>query len=62
MIETKIWYGQKYNEEGEKQLYGYLDRLKIKKGYMLIFSFNKNKKTGIQERRYGEKILWEITV
>ncbi|MCC8046104.1 MAG: hypothetical protein LIP12_11500 [Clostridiales bacterium] len=62
LIETKIWYGQKYNEEGEKQLYGYLDRLKIKKGYMLTFSFNKNKKTGVQERRYGEKILWEITV
>ncbi len=62
LIETKIWYGQKYNEEGEKQLYGYLDRLKIKKGYMLTFSFNKNKKTGVQERKCGEKILWEITV
>ncbi|MCC8068086.1 MAG: AAA-like domain-containing protein [Clostridiales bacterium] len=62
LIETKIWYGQKYNEEGEKQLCGYLDRLQLKKGYMLTFSFNKNKRTGIQERKYGEKVLWEITV
>ncbi|MCD8012145.1 MAG: AAA-like domain-containing protein [Lachnospiraceae bacterium] len=62
LIETKIWYGQKYNEDGEKQLCGYLDRLQLKKGYMLTFSFNKNKKTGVQERNCGEKVLWEITV
>ncbi|MCD8155133.1 MAG: AAA-like domain-containing protein [Clostridiales bacterium] len=62
LIETKIWYGQRYNENGEKQLCGYLDRLQLEKGYMLTFSFNKNKKTGVQERKYGEKVLWEITV
>ncbi|MCD8336129.1 MAG: AAA-like domain-containing protein [Lachnospiraceae bacterium] len=62
LIETKIWYGQKYNEDGENQLLGYLDRLQLKRGYMLTFSFNKNKKTRVQERQCGEKVLWEITV
>ncbi|MCD8132600.1 MAG: ATP-binding protein [Clostridiales bacterium] len=62
LVETKIWYGPKYNNDGEKQLCGYLDRLNLKKGYLLTFSFNKNKKSGIQERTFGDKVLLEITV
>ncbi|MCD8148686.1 MAG: ATP-binding protein [Clostridiales bacterium] len=62
LIETKIWYGSKYNEEGEEQLCGYLERLNLKKGYLLTFSFNKNKETGVKEFTKGEKTLWEITV
>lgn len=62
LIETKIWYGPKYNTDGEKQLCGYLEQLNLKKGYMLTFSFNKNKETGIRERTFGDKILREITV
>ncbi len=62
LIEAKIWYGPKYNEDGEKQLCEYLERMNLRRGYMLIFSFNKNKKTGIQEHTFGDKSLWEITV
>ncbi len=62
VIETKIWYGSKYNADGEKQLCDYLDRLGLGKGYMLTFSFNKNKKTGVQEIMVSDKVLWELTV
>ncbi|MCD8109680.1 MAG: ATP-binding protein [Clostridiales bacterium] len=62
LIETKIWYGPKYNEDGEKQLCGYLEQLNLDKGYLLTFSFLKNKKPGVQETVVDGKILWEITV
>lgn len=62
VVETKIWYGPKYNEAGEQQLCGYLDRLHLKKGYLLTFSFNKNKETGIKEIPMGDKVLLEVTV
>lgn len=62
LIETKIWYGPKYNKDGEDQLCRYLDRLRLNKGYLLTFSFNKNKETGVKEKKLGDKLLWEITV
>ncbi|MCD8021487.1 MAG: AAA-like domain-containing protein [Lachnospiraceae bacterium] len=62
VIETKIWYGPKYNADGEKQLCDYLDRMHLKKGYMLTFSFNKNKKTGANKTIIDDKELLEITV
>ncbi|MCD7736471.1 MAG: ATP-binding protein [Lachnospiraceae bacterium] len=62
LIEVKIWYGLKYNMDGEEQLCGYLDRLSLKKGYLLTFSFNKNKEVGVKEKKLGDKLLWEVTV
>ncbi|MCD8020158.1 MAG: ATP-binding protein [Clostridiales bacterium] len=62
VIETKIWYGPKYNADGEKQLCGYLEQLHLEKGYMLTFRFNKKKETGVKEIKMGDKVLWEITV
>ncbi|MCC8046732.1 MAG: AAA-like domain-containing protein [Clostridiales bacterium] len=62
VVEIKIWYGPKYNETGEQQLCGYLDRLHLKKGYLLTFSFNKNKEIGIKEIILGDKVLLEVTV
>jgi hypothetical protein len=59
IIELKIWHGQKYNEDGEKQLSDYLDSYGLKKGYMLIFNFNENKQAGIKTVRYEDKILIE---
>ncbi|MCD8097828.1 MAG: ATP-binding protein [Lachnospiraceae bacterium] len=62
VVETKIWYGPQYNEDGERQLCEYLEQLHLKKGYMLTFSFNRNKKTGVRQTVVGDKQLWEITV
>ena len=62
IIELKIWYGNEYNERGEKQLADYLDYYHKEKGYLISFNFNKNKKTGIQEISIGEKTIVEAVV
>lgn len=62
IVELKIWHGQKYNEDGEKQLSDYLDSYKLKTGYMLTFCFNKNKETGIKTVKYKDKTLIEAVV
>ena len=59
VIEMKIWHGAKYNEDGEKQVIGYLDHFGLKTGYMVSFSFNKNKKSGVNEVQLGDKLLIE---
>ena len=62
IVEMKIWHGNAYNERGEEQLLKYLDHYHLKKGYMLSFNFNKNKKQGITEISLGEKVLIEAMV
>lgn len=62
IVELKIWHGKKYNEDGEKQLSDYLDSYKLKTGYMLTFSFNKNKQIGIKTVQYEDKTLIEAVV
>ncbi len=47
IIELKIWHGDEYNTQGEKQLIEYLDYYHIDKGYLLSFNFNKNKQSGV---------------
>ena len=43
IIELKIWRGERYNEEGERQISEYLDYFHLNTGYMLSFNFNKKK-------------------
>jgi hypothetical protein len=62
IIELKIWRGNAYNERGEQQLADYLDYFHLKKGYLLSYNFNKNKKTGIKEHHIDERILVEAVV
>lgn len=62
VIECKIWRGNAYNERGENQLVEYLEHFHLKKGYMLSFNFNKNKKVGIQEIVLGDKVIVEAVV
>ena len=62
IIEMKIWHGREYNNRGEKQLVAYLDDYHQKKGYMLSFNFNKNKKIGVHEILVGDKVLVEAIV
>ena len=62
VVELKIWDGSKYHEDGEKQLCGYLDRMHLNKGYLLTYSFNKGKKTGVEYRTVEGKKLIEAVV
>jgi len=43
VIELKRWYGEKYHQRGLQQLSDYLDIYSLKKGYLLIYDFNKGK-------------------
>lgn len=62
IIELKIWRGSEYHERGERQLTEYLDFYHLKKGYMLSFNFNKNKKTGIHEIQIDNRTILEAVV
>ena len=59
IIELKIWHGDRYNTRGEEQILSYLDRFDLNVGFMLSFSFNKNKKTGVEKVNIGNKVLYE---
>ena len=62
IIELKIWRGERYNAEGEKQICQYLDYFGLTTGYMLSFNINKEKETGVKRIQIGEKVLFEGTV
>ena len=62
VIELKIWRGKVCHEKGEKQLAGYLDHYHLNKGYLLTYSFNKNKKPGITQAVVNGKTLVEVLV
>lgn len=62
IIEMKIWRGNVYHEQGEKQLAEYLSHYHLDKGYMLCFNFNKKKKTGLTKVQVNDKIIVEAVV
>ena len=62
VIELKIWRGNAYNKQGEKQLSDYLDSLHLNKGYMLTYNFNRKKSIGVREVWVGDKLLVEAVV
>ncbi len=62
IIELKIWRGERYNAEGERQISEYLDHFRLKTGYMLSFNFNKKKESGMKRVEIGDKVLFECTV
>ena len=59
IIEMKIWRGERYKTEGEKQISDYLNYWGLDTGYLLSFSFNRNKKPGVERIRVGSKVLFE---
>ena len=59
IIELKIWHGDRYNEKGEEQIVGYLEHFGLDTGYLLSFSFNKDKIPGVKKINIGSKILYE---
>ncbi|MBB6713679.1 AAA family ATPase [Clostridium gasigenes] len=62
IIELKIWRGQKYNEEGIKQLCDYLDIHDLDKGYLLVFNFNKEKEFKEERLEVKGKDIFEVFV
>ena len=62
IIELKIWRGERYNAEGEKQILEYLDYYGLTTGYMLSFNFNTKKETGVQQVHIGDRMLYEEVV
>lgn len=62
IIELKIWRGEEYNTEGEKQLSEYLDYYHIDKGYLLSFNFNKKKQSGVHTIELNGRTIVEAVV
>lgn len=62
VIELKIWRGDQYNRRGEDQLLGYLDAFGLKKGYMLSYNFNQNRRTGVRHIQLEGRELVEAVV
>ena len=62
VVELKLWRGQAYNEEGEKQLADYLDACHLDKGYLLTYCFNKTKTPGLTRKNVNGKELIEALV
>ena len=64
IVELKIWRGQQYRQKGILQLEEYLDSRNCKKGYLISFNFNKNKKY-VQNNLFlenSQKEIYEIEV
>ncbi len=62
IIELKIWRGERYQADGEKQISEYLDYWNLDTGYMLSFNFNQKKEQGVKRVQVGDKVLFEGTV
>ena len=62
IVELKIWRGEEYNTEGEKQIAEYLDYYHLDKGYLLSFNFNKNKQSGMKTIQVNGKTVIEAVV
>ena len=62
IIELKIWRGEEYNTEGEKQIAEYLNYYHLEKGYLLSFNFNKSKKSGMKTIQMNGKTVIEAVV
>ena len=62
VIELKLWYGEKYHQEGLQQLSDYLDIYSLKKGYLLIYDFNKGKTYKEEEISFQDKEIFAVWV
>jgi hypothetical protein len=62
IVEMKIWHGASYNADGIEQLLHYMDKFGLDSGWLLSFSFNKQKKPGIKESIIKRKRIVEVLV
>jgi hypothetical protein len=62
VIELKRWYGEKYHQRGLKKLSDYLDIYSLKKGYLLIYDFNKGKSYKEKLIQFQDKDIFAVWV
>ncbi len=62
VIELKRWYGEKYHQQGLQQLSDYLDIYSLKKGYLLIYDFNKGKSYKEEQIQFQDKEIFAVWV
>lgn len=62
IIELKIWRGDEYNTQGERQLSDYLDYYHIDKGYLVSFNFNQNKQSGMHTIELNGRTIVEAVI
>lgn len=55
----KVWRGERYNADGEKQILDYLNDWGLDTGYMLSFCFNKKKKPGVERVQVENRVIFE---
>ena len=60
IVELKIWRGEKYHQTGLDELSDYLDIYSLKKGYLLIFNFNKKKQFKDKIIKHKDKELFTV--
>ena len=62
VIELKVWRGERYHAEEERQIESYLDHFGLSVGYLLSFDFRRTKEPGVERVQIGERVLYEGTV
>ena len=62
IVELKVWYGEESHKKGLKQLTEYLEIKSQKQGYLVIFSFNKNKEYTAKKYNLDGKEIFEVVV
>ena len=64
IVELKLWHGQEYRKKGISQLENYMESRCAKKGYLLSFSFLKEKEYMSQtiDLSDGNRSIFEVVV
>ncbi len=62
IIELKIWRGRKYEKKGVDQLLGYLNQKRHSKGYLVTFSFLKDKVYTAEWLKVEDKEIYSVVV
>jgi len=62
IIELKLWRGEKYHQQGIKQLSGYLELENSRQGYLVIYDKSKNKEYKCEDIKFKNKDIFAIWV
>ncbi len=62
IVELKLWHGAKKQEDAYEQLYGYLESMHAKEGYLLTFDFRRQKKMRMQWAAYKGKRIFDVSI
>lgn len=62
IIELKIWHGDKLHQQAYQQLLGYMDNRNQSTGYLITFSFNKDKEYTSSWNDFKQKRIFEVIV